>query len=118
MRRVAAVAVATGLALAAPAAASAHRVATRTEKSDLLSAAGQTTPARCIRADIATVVPGSRWGAFGFNPAGRGCARYGFNGITIEYKAGRAFQVKWAGSSGYPKDVPRPIFNDLSRGLY
>jgi hypothetical protein len=118
MRRAAAVAAVAGLALAAPAAASAHRTATKTETSDLLSAAGQTTPARCIRADIATVVTGSRWGAFGFNSSARGCARYGFDGITIEYKAGRAWQVKWAGSSGYPKNVPRPIFNDLSRGLY
>jgi hypothetical protein len=118
MRRAAALAAVTGLALAAPAAASAHRTATKPEKSDLLSAAGQTTPARCIRADIATVVPGSRWGAFGFNPSARGCARYGVDGITIEYKAGRAFQVKWAGSSGYPKNVPRRIFNDLSHGLF
>jgi hypothetical protein len=118
MRRAAAVFLVSVLALAAPAVASAHRAATRTETSDLLSAAGQTTPARCIRADISTVVPGSRWGGFAFNPSARSCARYGFNGVTIEFKAGRAFQVKWSGSSGYPKNVPRRIFNDLSRGLY
>ena len=114
--------------VAAPA-AFAHRLATKSERAAMLYHAANGTgtpgpasepksfPARCAYAVIATVVKGSRWGGYAFNEHAARCSRFGFNGVVIEYNNGGRWTVLWEGSDGFPKNVPRPIFNDISKGL-
>jgi hypothetical protein len=114
--------------IAAPVAL-AHRLATRAERAAMLYHPGNRTgspgpvgepksfPARCARADIATVVKGSQWGGYAFNSHAAGCARFGFDGVSIEHKLRGRWYVLWEGSSGTPSNVPRAIFNDISKGL-
>ena len=114
--------------VAAPA-AFAHRLASTAERAAMLYHPGNRTgfpgpvgepkrfPARCAIADIATVVKGSRWGGYAFNPHARGCSRFGFNGVTIENKSHGEWFVLWEGSSGTPSNVPAAIFDDISKGL-
>jgi hypothetical protein len=85
-------------------------------------------PLRCFDAVIATVVKGSRWGAWAYS-------RYAFrhrrrcpvgDGIDIEHKIHARWYVFWEGSEGYPptrttrqgsitlKGVPRFIARDLT----
>jgi hypothetical protein len=107
----------------------AHRLATTGERAAMLYHPGNRTgspgpvgqpksfPARCARAEIATVVKGSRWGGYAFNSHATGCMRFGFDGLTIEHKIGGRWYVLWEGSSGTPSNVPPRIFNDISKGL-
>lgn len=88
-------------------------------------------PLRCFVADIATVVRGSRWGAWTFS-------RYADhhelqcrtgNGISITHKIRNRWYVFWEGSEGYPpthtqhggpfplQGVPRAVAKDLVKGL-
>ena len=140
-RRIAAVAtVAVVLAaLALPAAATAHRPASRREKAAMLYqpsgrywgnapvAVPRSTPLRCFVTDIATVVKGSRWGAsanssYAVHHQGR-C--HTGNGYIVEHKIGRRWYVYWEGSGPYPpthgrygsRGVPRAIARDLKAGL-
>jgi hypothetical protein len=90
-------------------------------------------PARCFVADIATVVKGSRWGAWTFSsyadePGHASQCRTG-NGIAIEHKIGERWYVYWEGDEGYPpthrkkegsitlRGVPRKVAKDLWAGL-
>jgi hypothetical protein len=110
-------------------AAFAHRLATSAERAAMLYHPGNRTgspgpvgepksfPARCALADIATVVKGSQWGGYTFNSHATGCMRFGFNGVSIEHKIAGRWYVLWEGSEGTPSNVPRPIFNDISKGL-
>jgi hypothetical protein len=119
---------AAAIMVAAPA-AFAHRLATRAERAAMLYHPGNRTgspgpvgepkrfPARCALADIATVVPGSQWGGYGFDSHAAGCTRFGFDGVSIEHKIRGRWYVLWEGSSGTPSNVPRAIFNDISKGL-
>jgi hypothetical protein len=114
--------------VAAPA-AFAHRLASKAERAAMLYSPGNRTgspgpvgqpkrfPARCAYAVIATVVQGSRWGGYAFNPHASHCARFGFDGVTIENRSHGEWFVLWQGSSGTPTNVPVPIFNDISKGL-
>jgi hypothetical protein len=110
-------------------AAFAHRLATNSERAAMLYHPGNRTgspgpvgepksfPARCALADIATVVKGSQWGGYAFNSHATGCMRFGFDGVSIEHKISGRWYVLWEGSDGFPKNVPRSIFNDISKGL-
>lgn len=95
----------------------------------MLAAAFRVGPTRCIRADIGTVVRGSRWGAITFNThAGRDCRAYSFDGIEIEHKVGRTWILKWDSDEIHPiptnrppelaGKVPREVYGDLYRGLF
>jgi hypothetical protein len=127
------------VALALPAAASAHRPAGRAAMAAMLyDASGRyyyhakvavprSAPLRCFVADIATVVKGSRWGAYSYSRYAahhlRQC-RSG-NGYVIVHKVGNRWYVLWQGSEGYPPThsgggltgVPRAIAKDLVSGL-
>ena len=144
MKKLIAIAIAAVAVLAIPAVASAHRRATNAEKEALVYQASgryfgnlnvdepRSAPARCFRADIATVVKGSQWGAWTFAVYAyqhEQACRAG-NGIAVEHKIGRRWFVYWEGSAGYPpthtksypngfklQGVPRNIFNDLEKGL-
>ena len=134
-----------GLALAVPAAASAHRGATRAEKAAMIyNASGRyygagfdneprSAPLRCFVADISTVVRGSQWGAWSFSryatqPRHERQCRTG-NGMSIEHKIGRRWYVLWEGDEGYPpthdkregsitlQGVPRTVAKDLEAGI-
>jgi hypothetical protein len=110
-------------------AAFAHRLATSSERAAMLYHPGNRTgspgsvaepksfPARCAYADIATVVKGSQWGGYTFNNHAAGCSRFGFDGVDIEHKIDGRWYMLWEGSDGFPTNVPRPIFNDISKGL-
>jgi|GEM_PF-4096906 len=93
----------------------------------------RSVPQRCFVGDIATVVKGSRWGAWTFSsyayqPRHELKCRAG-NGIVIEHKIGKRWYVFWEGSTGYPptqttrygsltlQGVPRSIAKDLYAGL-
>jgi hypothetical protein len=114
--------------VAAPA-AFAHRLASKAERAAMLYHPGNRSgapgpvalpkrfPARCAVAEIATVVPGSKWGGYAFNSHASHCGRFGFNGITIENKTHGEWFVLWEGSSGIPSNVPTAVFNDISKGL-
>jgi hypothetical protein len=128
-----------------PALAGAHRPAVAAETRAMVYGASgrffgggnvdepRSAPLACFKADIATVVGGSRWGAWGFSryatePAHEAACRIA-NGITIEHKIRGRWYVLWEGSEGYPpthttKDgsrtlqgVPRAVAKDLQRGL-
>jgi hypothetical protein len=133
------------LGLALPTVASAHRPAVTAEKAAMVYQAGgryygggtvtepRSAPARCFVADIATVVKGSTWGAWGFSryaddPAhAKQCATG--DGIAIEHKIRGRWYVLWEGSDGYPptrtervgaltlQAVPRAVAKDLVAGL-
>jgi hypothetical protein len=110
-------------------AALAHRLASKAERAAMLYHPGNRSgfpgpvgepkrfPARCASAVIATVVPGSTWGGYAFNPHASHCGRFGFNGVTIENKSHGEWFVLWQGSSGMPSNVPRAVFSDISKGL-
>jgi hypothetical protein len=134
-----------GMALALPVAASAHRPAVRAEKTAMIYNASaryyggsnenepRSAPLRCFVADIATVVDGSRWGAWSFSayatePRNEQQCRTG-NGISIEHKIGKRWYVLWEGDEGYPpthntregsitlQGVPRAVAKDLEAGI-
>jgi hypothetical protein len=134
-----------GMALALPGAASAHRPAVRGEKAAMIYNASaryyggsnenepRSAPFRCFVADIATVVNGSRWGAWSFSayaiePRHEQQCRTG-NGISIEHKIGKRWYVLWEGDQGYPpthnkqegsitlQGVPRAVAKDLEAGI-
>jgi hypothetical protein len=124
-RYVLASAVAATLA-AAPAAASAHRPATRAEKTAIVYHASGALygggTLRCAIADVSTVVRGSQWAAWSFN--GRlafdpQCRRWASNGSVILNKIGKGWFVMTEGSSfQFPvPGVPTRILLDLVRGL-
>ena len=87
----------------------------------------------CFKADIATVVKGAQWGAWGFSPYAdqpahqRQCRTA--NGISIAHKIHGRWYTLWEGSEGYPptrvthegsltlQAVPRSVAKDLMRGL-
>jgi hypothetical protein len=131
------------VALSIPAAASAHRLATKAEAAAMIySASGRyygnarvaeprSAPLRCFTADISTVVNGSRWGAWTFSEyaeAHEQLCRIA-NGVTVEHKVRNQWYVFWEGSEGYPPThktrvgtltlmgVPRAVAKDLDRGL-
>lgn len=123
-------------ALTICAAASAHRPAIRAEKVAMMYHAGshyaglsaktvdapRAYPLRCAIADIATVVKGSRWGAWSFSPRrahDATCAKWGSNGWVIEHKIGRRWYVLAEGSElpGHVAGVPHRIAVDLVKGL-
>lgn len=133
------------LALALPAAASAHRAASSAEKAAMIYHASgryygagfasepRSAPLRCFVADISTVVRGSRWGAWSFSryaiePKHVRQCRTG-NGMSIEHKIGRRWYVLWEGDQGYPpthnrregsitlQGVPRAVAKDLDAGI-
>jgi hypothetical protein len=133
------------LALAVPGVASAHRPAVSAEKTAMVyHASGRyygggsasepsSAPPRCFVADVATVVKGSRWGAWTFSryayqPSHQLQCRAG-NGIAIEHKIGKRWYVLWEGDAGYPpthnkpegsftlQGVPRTVSKDLWAGL-
>jgi hypothetical protein len=133
------------LALALPAAASAHRPAISSEKAAMIYNASaryygggnedepRSAPLRCFVADIATVVKGSQWGAWSFSeyatePAHEQQCRIA-NGISIEHKIGKRWYVLWEGDEGYPpthnqrdgsitlQGVPRAVAKDLEAGI-
>lgn len=128
--------IAVAAALVLCAAASAHRPAVHAEKAAMLYHAGshcaglsakavdapKAYPLRCAIADIATVVKGSRWGAWSFNPRranDHGCKKWGSNGWVIEHKIGKRW---YALSEGYElpehvAGVPHRIAVDLVAGL-
>ena len=122
-------AIVVGAMMAVAPAAFGHRLASKSERAAMLYHPGNRSgapgrvgepkrfPARCAIADIATVVKGSRWGGYAFNPHASGCARFGFNGVTIENKSHGEWFVLWEGSSGTPSNVPKAVFNDISKGL-
>jgi hypothetical protein len=128
-----------------PAVAGAHRRAVPAEARAMVYGASgrfyggepvsepQSAPLKCFKADIATVVRGSQWGAWGFSsyadqPAHESQCRVA-NGITIEHKINGRWYVLWEGSDGYPpthttrdgsltlQGVPRAVAKDLQRGL-
>jgi hypothetical protein len=133
------------LALAMPAAASAHRPAIRAEKAAMVYHASaryygggnvnepRSAPLRCFVADIATVANGSRWGAWSFSAYAiqpthqRQCGTG--NGMSIEHKIGNRWYVLWEGDQGYPpvhnkhegsltlQGVPRSVAKDLEAGI-
>ena len=128
--------VALAAALVLCAAASAHRPAVRSEKVAMMYHAGshyaglsakavdapRAYPLRCAIADIATVVKGSRWGAWSFSPRrahDAGCAKWGSNGWVIEHKIGKRWYVLAEGSElpGHVAGVPHRIAVDLVKGL-
>jgi hypothetical protein len=123
-----------------PAVASAHRAATKAEASAMIYHASgryyangggggalRSAPLRCFKADISTVVQGSRWGAWTWSTYGdthlKQCQTA--NGVTIEHKIGKQWYVFWEGSDGYPPThkervgtmtlmpVPRAVAKDL-----
>ncbi len=130
---------------ALPGTALAHRTASRAETTaQVYDASGRyydggqvseprSLPLRCFRADISTVVPGSRWGAWTFSRYAdqpnhiRQCSTG--NGVAIEHRIGTRAYVLWEGSDGYPptrdtpagafmlKAVPRAVAKDLMAGL-
>lgn len=121
---------------AVPTVASAHRPASRAEKAAMQYRAGShydhqsakdvdvpnAFPLRCAVADIATVVKGSRWGAWIFNSRLKRdpvCARWASNGWTIEHRIGRRWYVVAEGSEVYTgiPGVPQRIAADLLKGL-
>lgn len=131
--------------MACPAAASAHRHATRTERTGMVYGASgryyggiavampRSVPQRCFVAEISTVVRGSRWGAwtfssYAYDPTHERQCRTG-NGIAIEHRIQRRWYVLWEGSEGYPpthrtksgslilQAVPRAVAKDLIAGL-
>jgi hypothetical protein len=133
------------LTLVLPVTASAHRTAVRAEKAAMIySASGRyygggdeneprSAPLRCFVADIATVVRGSRWGAWSFSryatePKHEQQCRTG-NGMAIEHKIGTRWYVLWEGDRGYPpthnkregsitlRGVPRAVARDLEAGI-
>jgi hypothetical protein len=122
-------AIAVAAMMAVAPAAFAHRLASKAERAAMLYHPGNRSgspgpvarpkrfPARCAVAEIATVVPGSKWGGYAFNPHASGCGRFGFNGVTIENKSHGEWFVLWEGSSGTPSNVPTAVFNDISKGL-
>jgi hypothetical protein len=139
------VATCAGVMLILPALAGAHRAAIRAEaRAMVYSASGRyygggsvseprSAPLACFTADIATVVGGSHWGAWGFSsyaaePAHESQCQIA-NGITIEHKIRGRWYVLWQGSDGYPptrtthegartlQGVPRAVAKDLMRGL-
>jgi len=117
------------VALVMPVMASAHRPAIKAERKAMVySASGRyyggisvtqprSVPLRCFAADIATVVRGSRWGAWTFSryadqvQHAKQC-RTG-NGIAIEHKIGKL----WFVGSFTLKAVPRAVAKDLMAGL-
>jgi hypothetical protein len=124
------------VALALPAAASAHRPAVRAEKEAMMYNAGshyaglsakdvdvpRAYPLRCAIADIATVVNGSHWGAWSFNGSrytSSGCKRWASNGWTIEHKIGRRWYVLAEGDElpAHIAGVSHKIAVDLIKGL-
>jgi hypothetical protein len=136
---------AVALALALPAAASAHRPAVRREKFAMIYNASaryygggtvnepRSAPLRCFVADIATVGKDSHWGAWSFSayaiqPKHQQQCRTG-NGISIEHKIGKRWYVLWEGDQGYPpmhnkqegsitlQGVPRAVAKDLEAGI-
>jgi len=138
-------ALAAGILMVLPALAGAHRRAVRAEtRAMVYHASGRylgggpvawprSAPLACFKADIATVVSGSRWGAWTFSkyatqPAHEAKCRIA-NGITIEHKIGGRWYVFWEGSAGFPpthttqvgeqtlQGVPRAVAKDLMRGL-
>ena len=142
-RRGAIFAIALAVALAIPAAASAHRLATKAEAGAMIySASGRyygnakvaeprSAPLRCFSADISTVEKGSRWGAWTFSKYALTHEQHCriANGVTIEHRIGKQWYVLWEGSEGYPPThatpvgtltlmgVPRAVAKDLDRGL-
>lgn len=133
------------VALAAAAQASAHRRANRAQTAAMVYDASaryyggvsvrepRSAPLRCFTGVIATVVNGSRWGAWTFShyadqPSHVAQCRTG-NGVVIEHKIGQRWYVLWEGSAGYPpthdtkvgsftlKAVPRAVAKDLIAGL-
>ena len=143
LRQSNALVIALSVALAIPAAASAHRMATKSEAAAMIySASGRyyangkageprSAPLRCFTVDIATVMKGSQWGAWTFSTYAdtheQQCRIA--NGITIEHKIGNRWYVFWEGSEGYPPThktrigtrtlmgVPRAVAKDLVGGL-
>jgi hypothetical protein len=128
--------IAVAAALVVCASASAHRLAVRAEKVAMMYNAGshyaglsanavdapRAYPLRCAIADIATVVKGSRWGGWAFNPSrahDRGCARWGSNGWVIEHKIGKRWYVLAEGSElpGHVAGVPHRVALDLVKGM-
>ena len=128
------IALATSLVLCA--AASAHRSAVHAEKVAMIFHAGshyaglsakavdepKGYPLRCAIADIATVVKGSHWGAWSFNPRRAHdalCAKWGSNGWAIEHKIGKRWFVLAEGSElpSHVAGVPHRIAVDLVKGL-
>lgn len=134
-----------GLMMTLPSIAAAHRPAVRAEtRAMVYSASGRflggtpvdeprSAPLACFTADIATVVGGSQWGAWGFSnfatqPAHERQCRVA-NGISIEHKVNGRWYVLWEGSEGFPpthtthegsvtlQGVPRAVAKDLERGL-
>jgi hypothetical protein len=115
--------------------ASAHRRAIRAEKVAMMYHAGshyaglpakqvdapKAYPPTCAKADIATVVKGSAWGAWSFNPRAKAkkCAKWGSNGWVIEHKLKGKWYVVAEGSElpGKVKGVPHKIAVDLVDGL-
>src|SRR5262249_5882572 len=100
---------AAGIMLVLPALAGAHRPAVRAETPAMVHDASgrsyggggvaepRSAPPACFKADIATVVGGSRWGAWAFSryatePAHEAKCRIA-NGITIEHKIGGRWYV-------------------------
>jgi hypothetical protein len=133
------VALAIAAIVAVPATASAHRPASRRAKAAMIYdpsgrywgnapvAEPRSIPRRCFVADIATVVKGSRWGAWSFSSYAlhhQGRCHPG-NGYVVEHKIGRRWYVYWEGSDLYPpthgrygaRGVPRAIAKDLKAGL-
>lgn len=143
--RTAAVVGVAAVAAAFPAAAGAHRSASRAQADALVYQSSgryygggsvsepRSAPLRCFTADISTVAGGGRWGAWTFS-------RYAFershqslchtgNGVVIEHLIGARWYVLWEGSEGYPpthdtrigsfeyRGVPRAVARDLERGL-
>lgn len=133
------------LAMVLPTLAGAHRAAVRAEtRAMVYDASGRywgggsvaeprSAPLACFKADIATVVGGSQWGAWRFSnyaaqPAHQAQCRIA-NGITIEHKLRGRWYVFWEGSEGFPPThntrvgsrtlpgVPRAVAKDLMRGL-
>lgn len=130
-------------ALCCPIAASAHRLATKSETAAMIYGASgryygntkvaepRSAPLRCFDADISTVVKGARWGAWTFSSYAETHEQQcrAANGVTIEHKIGTKWYVFWEGSAGYPPThkkrigtvtlmgVPRAVTKDLQRGL-
>ncbi|MGH2894133.1 MAG: hypothetical protein ACRDPM_12840 [Solirubrobacteraceae bacterium] len=134
-----------GCLLIVPTVAGAHRGAVHAETRAMVyhasgrfyggAAVGEprSAPLRCFKADIATVMRGSQWGAWRFSnyadqPAHESRCRTA-NGITIEHKIHGRWYVLWEGSDGYPpthttregsltlRGVQRSVAKDLERGL-
>jgi hypothetical protein len=126
----------TAALLVFPAAAAAHRKATRAEKAAMVYHAGshyghltakqvdepKNYPLKCAEADIATVVKGSTWGAWAPNSRTyheRACKRWAFNAWVIEHKIrGRWYVIAEGDLLPYHvPHVPHRIAKDLITGL-